>query len=100
MLFGDTPTKHTHLRYQLITATTATLLEATKKNVKKALLLIIVFKKPSSVSPKKLERNNIDIDNFLKNISAEKKDNYYVIPTPYGKATGIELFFKKIEIDL
>ena len=61
MLFGDAPEAHKDIRYQLVTAATATLLEATKKNVKKALLLVIVFNS-SKCSEEKLERNNKDID--------------------------------------
>lgn len=100
MLFGGEPNGYSHLRYQLITATSATLLEATKRNVKKALLLVIVFKKTGCYSEKKLARNNLDIDSFLKAISAKKVGDYYIIKTPYGKETGIQLFFKKIEISL
>lgn len=100
MLFGGTPEKHKHIRYQLITAASATLLEATKKNVKKALLLVIVFKKPGCYTDEKIDSNNKDIDNFLKDISAKNNGDYYIIPTRYGKETGIDLFFKKIEINL
>ena len=100
MLFGGTPEKHKNLRYQLITAATATLLEATKKNVKNALLLIIVFKKPGCYDDDKIKRNNEDIHNFLKDISAKKRGDYYIIPTRYGEETGIQLFFSKIEINL
>ena len=42
----------------------------------------------------------MDIEHFLTDISAKPMGDYYVIPTCYGKETGIELFFKKIEIDL
>ena len=100
MLFGGTPEKHKHIRYQLITATAATLLEATKKNVKKALLLVIVFKKPGCYTEEKIKSNNCDIDNFLKDISAKRIGDYYAIPTRYGEETGIDLFFKKIEINI
>lgn len=98
MLFGGTPEGHEHIRYQLMTATTATLLEATKKHVKKALLLVIVFKKPGCYSEEKAASNGTDMDAFLKDISARKNGDYYIIPTPYGKETGIDLFFRKIEI--
>ena len=99
MLFGGTPEAHKDIRYQLVTAATATLLEATKKNVKKALLLVIVFNS-SKCSEKKLERNNKDIDNFLRDISAKNIGEHYIIPTRYGEETGVELFFKKIEISI
>ena len=99
MLFGDAPEAHKDIRYQLVTAATATLLEATKKNVKKALLLVIVFNS-SKCSEEKLERNNKDIDNFLRDISAKNIGEHYIIPTRYGEETGVELFFKKIEISI
>lgn len=99
MLFGGTPEAHNDIRYQLVTAATATLLEATKKNVKKALLLVIVFNS-SKCSEEKLERNNKDIDNFLRDISAKNIGEHYIIPTRYGEETGVELFFKKIEISI
>jgi len=99
MLFGGTPEAHKDIRYQLVTAATATLLEATKKNVKKALLLVIVFNS-SKCSEEKLERNNKDIDNFLRDISAKNIGEHYIIPTRYGEETGVELFFKKIEISI
>ena len=99
MLFGGTPEAHKDIRYQLVTAATATLLEATKNNVKKALLLVIVFNS-SKCSEEKLERNNKDIDNFLRDISAKNIGEHYIIPTRYGEETGVELFFKKIEISI
>ena len=99
MMFGGTPEAHKDIRYQLVTAATATLLEATKKNVKKALLLVIVFNS-SKCSEEKLERNNKDIDNFLRDISAKNIGEHYIIPTRYGEETGVELFFKKIEISI
>jgi hypothetical protein len=98
MLFSGTPERHEHIRYQLVTATTATLLEATKKHVKKALLLVIVFKKLGCYSEEKVKSNDTDVDAFLKDISARKQGDYYIIPTPYGKEIGIDLFFRKIEI--
>lgn len=98
MLFGDAPSNHTSLRYQLVTASVATMLEATKNNVSKALLLIIVFKKQGYYSETKIEKNKADISNFLIDTSAQKCGDYYVIPTKYGEQNGINLYFKQIEI--
>lgn len=100
MLFGDSPENHKNIRYQLVTASVATLLEATKKNVKKAMLMIIVFKKDGCYSAEKITANNADIQNFLTDISAIQKDGYYILPTVYGKENSIELYFKHIEIEL
>ena len=63
-------------------------------------MLLIVFKKPGCYTDEKIESNNVDIDNFLKDISARKNGDYYVLPTRYGEETGVQLFFKKIEINL
>lgn len=100
MLFGDSPENHKSIRYQLVTASVATLLEATKKNVKKAVLLIIVFKKNGCYSEAKINANNADIKRFLANISAEQINDYFIIPTAYGRENNIDLYFKHIEIDL
>jgi len=96
MLFDDEAEVHSGLRYQLITASTATLLEAKERNLSKALLLVLVFKKEGSYSPTKIERNNADISKFLTETNAEQKDGCWKIPNK----TGIDLYFKKIEIEL
>ena len=96
MLFDDEAINHENLRYQLITASTATLLEAKERNLSKALLLVLVFKKDGSYSELKIERNNADIANFLTETKAEMVNEYWKIPTK----TNIDLFFKKIDIVL
>lgn len=100
MLFGDVPENHKDIRYQLVTASVATLLEATKKNVKKAVLMVIAFKKNGCYSEEKIAANNADIQRFLKDISAKENGEYYTIPTAYGKENNIEFYFKYIEISL
>ena len=100
MLFGDVPENHQNIRYQLVTAAAATLLEASKKDVKKAVLLVIVFKKKGCYSEKKISVNADDIRRFLDEISAERMEDYYMLPTSYGQENNIELYFKYIEIDL
>ncbi len=96
MLFDDGAKNHKNLRYQLITASTATLLEAKERGLSKALLLVLVFKKDGSYSDLKIERNNTDITNFLTETNAKPINDYWKIPTK----TGIDLYFKKIEIKL
>ena len=100
MLFGDSPENHKDIRYQLITASVATLLEATKKNVNKAILMVIVFKKDGCYSEERITANNADINRFLEDISAVKTGQYYILPTVYGDENGIDLYFKHIEIVL
>jgi hypothetical protein len=108
MLFGGKPEAHGAIRYQLVTASIATLLEATKRGVKNAVLLVIVFKKPgyyienciekTYYSEKNIRKNNEDIEVFLKETRSTEQNGMYLIPTAYGKETGINLYFKKIEI--
>lgn len=100
MIFGDVPENHQNIRYQLLTASSASLLEAKEKNIKNAFLMIIVFKKKNCFSEDKIAKNNIDISNFLAETSAAPHNDYYIIPTHYGKENGIDLYFKKIEINL
>ena len=100
MRYGDSPEPHTNIRYQLVTASVATLLEATKKNVKKAVLMVIVFKKHGCYSEEKIAANNADVEKFLEDISAKENGEYYTVPTVYGKENNIELYFKHIEINL
>ena len=100
MLFGDAPENHKNIRYQLVTAAVATLLEANKRNVGKAVLMVIVFKKKGCFSEKKVKANNEDIQRFLDELSAKEKDGIYSVPTAYGREKNIEFYFKHIEIDL
>lgn len=100
MLFDDIPENHQNIRYQLVTATTATLFEAKERNVNTAILLVLVFKKEGCFSAQKIADNNADIQRFLSDIKAEKCGEYYIIPTAFGKENNIQLYFKKIEFTL
>lgn len=100
MLFDDVPENHKNIRYQLVTATTATLLEAKEHKVNNALILVLVFKKQGCFSEQKIVSNNDDIENFLLETSAVKCEKYYSIPTAFGKENNINLYFKKIEFDV
>ena len=100
MLFGDVSENHKNIRYQLVTAAVATLLEANKRNVGKAVLMVIVFKKKGCFSEKKVKANNEDIQRFLNELSAKETDGIYCVPTAYGREKNIEFYFKHIEIDL
>ncbi|MBR5309084.1 MAG: hypothetical protein IKU43_09950 [Clostridia bacterium] len=100
MLFDNPPKELEKIRYQLVTATAATLIEAMERNAKKALVLVIVFKKDGCFSEEKIVDNNKDLEFFLSEISATPCGSCYAIPTPYGREHGIDLYFAKIEIDL
>jgi len=96
MLFGDSPENHKNIRYQLITASTATLIEAKERGLNKALLLVLVFKKEGSYSKAKIERNDADISAFLAETKANEINGYWKIPTK----TEIDLYFQKIDIEV
>ena len=102
MIWGDDPRGHGDIRYQLLTAATAILLEANKpdRRVSKALFLVIVFKDPEKCDDEKLKANARDIQAFLESTHAVKEGSLYRVPTVYGAEHGIDLYFKKIEIDL
>ena len=98
MLFGDSPENHKGIRYQLVTAAAATLLEASIKHTQKAMLMVIVFKKEGCYNEEKTAANKTDIQRFLTEISAKQNGQHFVIPTAYGKENGIDFYFKYIEI--
>ena len=85
------------LRYQLLTASVGTILEAKKRECATAVLLVAVFKKNGHVSKEKLVANDEDIKAFLNATQAhlvEGENGLYKIPNK----TNIALYFKKIVI--
>ena len=100
MLFADEPQNHTQIRYQLVTAATATLLEAKAKKVNTAVFLVIVFKKSGCYRESKIAENRADIERFLSEINAKKLGEYFMIPTEFGRENNINLYFQYIEINL
>jgi len=100
MLYGDSLDAHKDIRYQLVTAACATLLEAKMRGLRKAMLMVIVFKKNGCFSEEKVVNNDKDIQYFLSHSRAVQSDDYWVIPTLFGCKNGIELYFSKITIDL
>ena len=103
MVFGKKmPDGSAHLRYQLLTATGAVLLEAKERGLSKALFTVVEFHSEGNYSPEKAQQNENDLLSFLLEVGADynPKGNYYVLPTPYGEAHGITLYFQKIIIDL
>lgn len=100
LLYGDLPDVHKDIRYQLVTAVCATLLEAKTRGLKKAMLMVIVFKKSGCFSEEKVANNDKDIQYFLSHSHAFQADDYWVIPTKYGSEIGIEMYFSEIIINL
>ncbi len=102
MLFGDGVTGDDcpTLRYQLLTASTATLLEAKDSQAETAVLLVIVCKRPGYFQVEKIRQNDRDIAAFLQVVPKVGGAGYWQIETDYGRKNGIRFYFGKIEIDL
>ena len=81
-----------NLRYQLLTASVGTILEAQKKNCKTAVLIVLVFKSNGKVTEEKVTANHKDVEAFLNATKAYKENGLYVIPNN----TDIKLYFKEI----
>lgn len=82
------------LRYQLITASVGTILEAKKKNVDTAVLLVIVFETNGKVKEENLAINRTDVAKFLEAANAYEENGLTVIPNN----TDVKLYFKEIVI--
>lgn len=96
-LFGDEPHNHKNVRYQLCSATMATLIEALERNKPIAIVLIISFISKEKTKEKNLERNKKDIQAFKDSLISLGNDQY---ETPFSKEHNISLFIKTIDIDL
>ncbi len=93
---ADYPT----LRYQLLTASAATLLEAREHRADTAVFLVMVFQKPGCFSEEKVQKNECDLDAFLSVTNAVDCGGYYRLETAFGHDHGIRFYFGKIVIDL
>ena len=96
MFFKDGFKQYADLRYQLLTASSGTVLEAKKRGVETAILLIIVFRSEKHTTKEKLENNDMDIKKFLTATNAIDYKGLKRIPNN----TGIDLYFDKIVIDI
>ncbi len=102
MLYGHGVTGENapHIRYQLLTASAATLLEAGEHHAETSVLLVIVCKKPGCYAEEKIQQNHRDITDFLESVSAGECDGYYAVDTPYGREHGIRFCFRELVIEL
>jgi hypothetical protein len=96
-LFDGGFKKYSKLRYQLLTASVGTIIEAERrkadcKELNTAVLFVLVFKTNGDISEEKLISNHKDIENFLEATNAYDEDGFKVIPNN----TGIKLYFKEI----
>lgn len=100
MIYGDGPENHMDIRYQLLTAVAGALIEADRKNLNKAVILVITFKKQSNdavnyYNENKINKNLADINTFLHSVNAGSDGKFQ---TDFGKKHKIETWFKEIEI--
>lgn len=72
---------NTYLKYQLLTATVGTLLEAEKAGTKKAVLAIVTFIFAVGYMSNSMKKNNDDLDYFISTISKYKQSGgFYILP--------------------
>ena len=93
-IFKDGAKNYHSLRYQLLTASAGTILEAENKGCKCAVLIVLTFKNNGNVTEAKMNVNHSDIDAFLKATEAYEENGLYVIPNN----TDTKLYFKEIII--
>ena len=91
-LFEDGFNQYHNLRYQLLTAAVGTILEAKRKNIDTAVMLVLVFKTNGDITEEKIASNHKDIENFFAATNAIDENGLKLIP---NKA-NINLYFKEI----
>lgn len=94
LIFKGNFKKYQKLRYQLLTASAGTILEAKKRNLDTAVLFVLVFKTTGDVEEVKLASNHQDVLSFLEAANAYDEKGLKVIPNN----TGIKLYFKEIVV--
>lgn len=82
------------IRYQLLSATMGTLLEAKKSNIKKAMVLIIVFE--SDITTKEHTKLTEEDVEYFKSFLTKKKNGSF--STPY--APDIDLYIEMITVSI
>ena len=107
LVFGDEPNNHLGLRYQLLTACGGVLLEAKKRHIPNAMLLVVVFLKEGLdeqghpyYEEDKRQANHKDWEIFLRQMRAKQLPNgSYAVPMSATRS-GINLYVQKIEIQV
>lgn len=79
-VYGNETLGSHNTRYQLLTATVGTLIEAEKINANKAMLLVITFKKDGCYEADKVRSNLEDIDYFIDSLSENLNGDKYNLP--------------------
>lgn len=84
------------VRYQLLTATVGTLIEAKNLKASNAVLIIVTFKKVGNYNPKKVQTNIKDINDFVSSLGKTLGKGQYNLPG----YPDIDFYIKHIEIDV
>ena len=95
-IYGSCLCDNLDVRYQLLTATVGTLIEAEKFKASKALLIIITFKKDKCYELRKINSNIQDINTFINSLCNSIKNEKYNLPG----YLDINFYIKHIEIDV
>lgn len=80
----------------MLTGASATLLEAERKGISKALFLIITLKKEGSYKEKKFNENINDINVFINSLERYKSEDFY----KFDAYPNVNLYIDHIEIDI
>lgn len=83
-----------NIAYELLAATSSTLLEAKKNNASKAILLICTFVKGENIDVRKIIKNIDDIYQFKSTLGKQGENGQYNLPG-YPK---IDFYLKHIEV--
>ena len=95
MIVGKDPLECEYIRYQLISGTAGTIIEAAKRGFKKALFLVITLKTPK-VTNQMIARNEKDINEFLKLLKKNDDDSY---TTSLSEELGVKLYIKHLIVE-
>lgn len=95
-IYGCNPYNGVDIKYQLLTGASATLLEAERKGISKALFLIITLKKEGSYKEKKFNENINDINVFINSLERYKSEDFY----KFDAYPNVNLYIDHIEIDI
>lgn len=79
-IYGNEDLERYNPRYQLLTAAVGTLIEAEKINARKAMLLIITFKKNGCYKEEKVKSTIENIDYFLNTLNKSLSGGKYNLP--------------------
>lgn len=107
LVFGDLANNHLDLRYQLLTACGAILLEALNRKIDNALFLVLEFRKRGLddfgkpyFTNENVARNNMDWKEFLIQTRASQTHEGYWRVLTHGQCHNINLYVHKAQIDI